>query len=147
MAAALKSRAAAPRSSSGSERYWAPCLAVALLATFLFYVALNDLVHESAARAPALPSAVMPAHVEATGAATRASEEPAPPANTTFEAPVIAPVVVPAEPPAKAAPAFVEVQKCVMPEGDAVYSDGPCPEGASASTLRLPRNLHAAARP
>jgi len=39
------------------------------------------------------------------------------------------------------------VQKCVMPEGDAVYSDGPCPEGARASTLRLPRDLHAAARP
>jgi hypothetical protein len=154
MAAALKSRAAAPRSSSGSERYWAPCLGVALLAVSLFYVTLNDLVHESAARAPALPPAVMPAYVEATGATTRSSEEPAPPtphraplANSSFEAPVIAPVVAPAEPPAKAAPAFVEVQKCVMPEGDAAYSDGPCPEGASASTLRLPRNLHAAARP
>lgn len=152
MAAALKSQAAAPR--SGSERYWAPCLGVALLATSLFYVTLKDLVHESAARAPALPPAVMPAYVEAPGAATRPSAEPAPPtphralpANAAFEAPVIAPVVVPAEPPAKAAPAFVEVQKCVMPEGDAVYSDGPCPEGASASTLRLPRNLHAAARP
>ncbi len=91
----------------------------------------------------------MPAYVEAKGATTRTSEKPAPPtphraplANATFEAPVIAP----AEPTAKAAPAFVEVQKCVMPEGDAVYSDGPCPEGASASTLRLPRNLHAAAR-
>jgi len=146
MAAALKSRAAAPR--SGSERYWAPCLAVALLAVSLFYVTLNDLVHESAARAPALPPAVMPASVEAPGATTRASEEPvAPPANATSEAPAIAPVVAPAEPPAKAAPAFVEVQKCVMPEGDAVYSDGPCPEGARASTLRLPRDLHAAARP
>ncbi|RSZ41376.1 hypothetical protein [Variovorax beijingensis] len=148
MAAALKSRAAAPRSSSGSERYWAPCLGVALLAVSLFYVTLNDLVHESAARAPALPPAVMPASVEAPRATARASEEPvAPPANATSEAPAIAPVAAPAEPPAKAAPAFVEVQKCVMPEGDAVYSDGPCPEGASASTLRLPRNLHAAARP
>ncbi|MET3444158.1 hypothetical protein ABIC94_004967 [Variovorax paradoxus] len=131
---------------SGSERYWVPCLAVALLAVFLFYVTLKDLVHESAARAPALPPAVMPAHVEATvpGAATRPSEEPALPtphraplANATFQAPVIAP----AEP-----PAFVEVHKCVMPEGTAGYSDGPCPEGAHASTLRVPRNLHAAAR-
>jgi len=148
MAAALKSRAAAPRSSSGSERYWAPCLGVALLAVSLFYVTLEDLVHESAARAPALPPAVMPASVEVPGATTRASEEPvAPPANATSEAPAIASVVAPAEPPAKAAPAFVEVQKCVMPEGDAVYSDGPCPEGARASTLRLPRDLHAAARP
>lgn len=150
MAAALKSGAAAPRpsSGSGSERYWAPCLAVALLAMFLFYVALKDLVHESAARAPNLPIAVMPASVEATGAAARPSEEPAAPlANASSGAPVTAPVAAPAEPPAKAAPAFVEVQKCVMPEGDAVYSDGPCPEGTRASTLRLPRNPPAAARP
>jgi hypothetical protein len=153
MAAALTSRATVPRARFGSERYWAPCLAVALLAVSLFYVTLKDLVHESAARASALPPAVMPAYVEDKGAATRSSEEPAPPtphrappANATWEAPVIAPPVAPAEPTAKAAPAFVEVQKCVMPEGDAVYSDQPCPEGASASTLRLPRNLHAAAR-
>ncbi|BEP61116.1 hypothetical protein GmRootV213_16700 [Variovorax sp. V213] len=161
MAAARKSRAAAPRSSfgSGSERYWAPCLAVALLAVFLFYVALKDLVHESAARAPTLPPAVMPAHVEATvpagnRTATRSSEEPALPtphraplANATFETAVIAPLVVPTQPHAEAVPAFVEVHKCVTPEGDAAYSDGPCPEGARASTLRVPRNLQAAARP
>ena len=166
MAAARKSRAAAPQSgfgSAGSERYWAPCLGVALLAVFLFYVALKDLVHESAARAPTLPPAVMPAHVEAAvpagngalpGAATRSSEEPALPAphraplaNATSETAVGAPLVVPAEPRAEATPAFVEVHKCVMPEGDAAYSDGPCPEGANASTLRVPRNLRAAARP
>jgi hypothetical protein len=144
---------AVPPSRFGPQRYWAPCLAVALVAVSLFYVTLKDLVHESAARVPTLPPAVMSAHVDAKGATTRSSEEPAPPtphraplANATFEAPVIAPAVAPTEQPAKAAPAFVEVQKCVMPEGDAAYSDGPCPEGASASTLRLPRNLHAAAR-
>jgi len=101
--------------------------------------------------------AVMPAYVEAKGAAARSLDEPvvatpyrAPLASTTFKAPVIAPViapvVAPAEAPAKAVPAFVEVQKCVMPEGDAIYSDGHCPEGARASTLRLPRNVRAAAR-
>ena len=157
MAATLNPGTGAPQSSSsifGSQRYWAPCLAVALVAMSLFYVALKDLVDESAARAPALPPAVMPAYVEAKGVPTRSSEESAVPttphraplASSTFETPVTAPVVAPAESPAKAVPAFVEVQKCVMPEGDAVYSDGPCPEGASASTLRLPRNLHAAAR-
>jgi len=164
MAAALRSRATSPRTGSGfaSERYWAPCLAVALLAVFLFYVTLKGLVHESTARAPALPPAVMSAHVEATvpadnralpGAATRSSEEPAlptlyrgPMANANFETPASAPSVAPAEPPAKPAPAFVEVHKCVMPEGDAGYSDGPCPEGAHASTLRVPRNVHTAAR-
>ncbi|MCR6475145.1 hypothetical protein NU688_03160 [Variovorax sp. ZS18.2.2] len=140
---------AAP-SRAGSERYWAPCMAVALVAVSLFYVTLKDLVHESAARAPAPPPAVMPAYVEATESAgrlalpdsvTRSSVEPAmpvfhraSPANANFDAPVE---------PAKAAPAVTEVSKCVMPEGEAIYSDGPCPEGASASTLRLPRNQHA----
>ena len=140
---------------AASGRYWAPCLAVALLAVFLFYVALKSLVNENAARAPTLPPAVMPANVETPvpGTATRSSEEPASPppraplANATLEAPVIAPAVAAAEPPAKAAPVFVEVHKCVMPEGDAGYSDRPCPEGARASTLRFPRNLHAAATP
>jgi len=151
MAAALNSGVGAPRSGSslfGAPRYWAPCLAVALVAVSLFYVTLKDLVHESAARAPASAPTVMPAYVETKGAATRPPEEPArstpyrmPLASASFEAPVAA------EPPAKAVPAFVEVQKCVMPEGDAIYSDGPCPEGASASTLKLPRNLHAAASP
>jgi hypothetical protein len=151
MAAALNSRATAPQSRFGSERYWAPCLAVALVAVSLFYVTLKDLVHESAARASALPSAVMPAYVEATESAgrlalpdvvTRSSVKPAIP---VFDrAPLAnANVETPAEP--KAAPAVTEVHKCVMPEGDAIYSDGPCPEGSRASTLRLPRDLHASA--
>ena len=147
MAAALTSRTAS--SGTGSQRYWAPCLAVALLAMSLFYVTLKDLVHESAARAPTLPPAVMPAYIEATESAgrlalpdavMRSSVAPAMPVfhrtpltNANSEAL--------AEP--KAAPAVVEVNKCVMPEGDAVYSDGPCPEGSRASTLRLPRDLHA----
>jgi len=148
------------QADASSGRYWAPCLAIALVAVFLFYVALKGLVNESAARAPTLPPAVMPANVETPvpGTAMRSSEEPpsplpdrAPLANATLEAPAIAPVIAPAvaaaEPTAKAAPAFVEVHKCVMPEGDAGYSDRPCPEGAHASTLRFPRNLHAAATP
>jgi hypothetical protein len=145
---------------AASRKYWAPCLAIALVAVFLFYVALKGLVNESAARAPTLPPAVMPANVEppVPGTATRSSEEPAslpphraPLANATLEAPAIAPVIAPAvaavEPTAKATPAFVEVHKCVMPEGDAGYTDRPCPEGTHASTLRFPRNLHAAAMP
>ncbi|MDP9894521.1 hypothetical protein J2W32_003397 [Variovorax boronicumulans] len=147
----FEARDASP-SRAGSERYWAPCLAVALVAMSLFYVTLKDLVHESAARAPASPPAVMPAYVEATQSAgrlglpdsvKRSSVEPAmpvfhraAPANTNLEASVE---------PAKAAPAVTVVSKCVMPEGDAIYSDGPCPAGASASTLRLPRDLHASA--
>ena len=154
----FEARDASP-SRAGSERYWAPCLAVALVAMSLFYVTLKDLVHESAARAPAPPPAVMPAYVEATQSAgrlglpdsvKRSSVEPAMPVftpppvwrtNASFEAQASA------ETPDKAVPAVTEVRKCVMPEGDVIYSDGPCPEGARASTLRLPRDLHASANP
>lgn len=137
----------APR-GAGTPRYWAPCLAVALVAVALFYVTLKDLVQESAARGPALATAVMPAHVEPTrpsenrllqDAMARPSVEPRMPAARPAQ------VIVTAAPPARAVPAFVEVQKCVMPEGDAVYSDGPCPEGSNASTLRLPRDRQASA--
>ncbi|PIF78195.1 hypothetical protein CLU95_5378 [Variovorax sp. 54] len=144
MAAPLTSRAGAPR------RYWAPCLGVALVAMLLFYVTLKDLVHESAARAAALTTAVVPVEADKSpplhalpDAVTNASTKPATLTNTNFEAPVIAP----AAPAVKAVPAVVEVHKCVMPAGDAAYSDGPCPEGARASTLRLPRDLHASASP
>jgi len=145
MAAALTPRA---RPSAGDpRRYWAPCLGVALVAMSLFYVTLKDLVHESAVRAAALTTAVVPVEPDRSAAretfpdaATRASKEPATLTNTHFEPPVIAPA-------AKSVPAVVEVHKCVMPEGDAAYSDGPCPAGARATTLRLPRDLHASASP
>ncbi|MCY1246982.1 hypothetical protein D9M72_602630 [compost metagenome] len=111
----------------------------------LFYVTLKDLVQESAARAAALTTAVVPAEPDKSTAdralpdsMTHASTEPATLTNANFDAPVIAPA-------AKAVPAIVEVHKCVMPEGDAAYSDGPCPAGARATTLRLPRDLHASA--
>ncbi|WP_447776121.1 hypothetical protein [Variovorax boronicumulans] len=143
MAASLTSQA--HPSASDPRRYWAPCLGVALVAMSLFYVTLKDLVQESAARAALLTTAVVPAEPDKSTAdralpdsMTHASTEPATLTNANFDAPVIAPA-------AKAVPAIVEVHKCVMPEGDAAYSDGPCPEGARASTLRFPRDLHASA--
>ena len=149
MAAALNSRAAL--SDAGSQRDWAPCLAVALVAMSLFYVALKDLVHESAARAPSPPPAIMPAYVEATESAGRLALSDSVTSSSVRAMPVFhralpanANLVAPAET-VKAAPAVTEVHKCVMPEGDAIYSDGPCPEGARSSTLRLPRDLHASA--
>lgn len=137
-----------------AARYWMPCLGVALVAISLFYVTLKDLVHESAARVPAPPPAVMPAHVEA----ARPADPPAAPAvpvsvqppvrltNAGLEAPAALPAEMPTETPAKAVPAVTEVHKCVMPEGGAIYSDAPCPEGTHARTLRLPRELHASVR-
>ncbi|WP_431512423.1 hypothetical protein [Variovorax sp. DAIF25] len=131
-----------------APRYWAVGLGVALLAVFLFYLALSSLVHESAGRAPRLPPSIMPEQAKA-------------PAPAIDSAPAVQPVrasVVPSiarldttmasaeAATKKAAPAFIEVQKCVMPEGDAVYSDAPCPPDAQASTLRLPSHPNAAAR-
>jgi len=149
MAASLTSRARPP--AGDPRRYWGPCLGVALVAMSLFYATLKDLVNESAARAALLTTAVVPAQPEPERSAGRettlpdampsASPAPVTLTNTNFEAPVIAP----AAPAAKAAPALAEVHKCVMPEGNAAYSDGPCPAGAHETTLRLPRAVHATA--
>lgn len=142
--------------ASDAKRFWAPCLAVALVAMSLFYVTLKDLVKESEARAATLVStATMPVYVESNKdfnlALPEAVSRPSTPAtyrgtmaNANFESQE---AMAASEHRSKARPAFVEVNKCVMPEGDAVYSDGPCPEGASASTLKLPRarDLHASA--
>ncbi len=131
-----------------APRYWALGLGVALLAVFLFYLALSSLVHESAGRAPRLPPSIMPEHATAPG--------PAPESAARVEsvhasaAPSIARLdtaMASAEASTqKTTPAFIEIQKCVMPEGDAVYSDAPCPPDSQASTLRLPSHPNAAAR-
>ncbi|WP_395318478.1 hypothetical protein [Variovorax sp. UC74_104] len=143
MAAALIGRASRRALEVGdSRRYWAPCIAVALVAMFLFYVTLTDLVKESAARAAA-QVAVMPAVVQAPLRTSTPAPEPA-----GVEAPVRMAAVVPAarrieqpQPaelsPVVAQPVRLEVTKCVTPSGEAEYSDGPCSEGARATTLRL----------
>jgi len=143
MAAALNGRVGGRAPEVGdSRRYWAPCIAVALVAMFLFYVTLTDLVKESAARAAA-QVAVMPAVVQAPLRTSTPAPEPA-----GVEAPVRMAAVVPAarrieqpQPaelsPVVAKPVRLEVTKCVTPSGEAEYSDGPCSEGARATTLRL----------
>lgn len=135
MAASLNPGA---RSVAGPERYWAPCLAVALLAMFLFYVTLQDLVRESAARAP-VPVAVMPARVEVrpppdmAEGARQAPVQPARPVRTY----ALAAADAPQQPAGMKRVKTVEVSKCLTPSGEAEYSDGPCPEGAQATKLRL----------
>jgi hypothetical protein len=147
VAAALRHRTAgAGPAVAGPERFWAPCLAVALLAMFLFYVTLQGLVKESAARAAVQPVAAarsLPSPVE-----SFERIEPLPAVMPVRAAVAMAPAVPRAEAvPVKAAPAVVEVTKCLSPSGEASetsYSDGPCPEGSRASTLRLPRNMNVA---
>ncbi|WP_440533077.1 DUF4124 domain-containing protein [Variovorax sp. YR566] len=136
MAAALSGR---PETGLGSQRYWAPCLALALLAVFLFYVALTDLLRERAARAP-VQAVVVPAVVRQPPATARSGD--ALPASSAA-LPVRA-SALPASPstpsdvlPVAAAPARSTVTKCVTPSGTAEYSDGPCTEGSQVSTLHL----------
>ncbi|MBN8754555.1 MULTISPECIES: hypothetical protein [unclassified Variovorax] len=134
MAASLNRRAG---SVAGPERYWAPCAAVALLAMFLFYVTLQHLVRESAARAP-LSVGVMPAHIEMQTPpamderALKAPSQPMPPGRTYSPALVSAQQV-----PVARTVRPLEVNKCVTASGESEYSDGPCPVGAQATRLRL----------
>lgn len=131
-----------------APRYWAVGLGVALLAVFLFYLALSSLVRESAGRAPRLPPSIMPEHVKAPRS-TIDNNNPVESVRASVAPPIARMDTAMASAEAatkKAAPAFIEVQKCVMPEGDAVYSDAPCPPDAQASTLRLPSQPNAAAR-
>jgi len=143
MAAALTGSARGRAPEAGDfRRYWAPCIAVALVAMFLFYVTLTDLVKESASRAAA-QVAVMPAVVQAPRRTSTQAPEAA-----GIDAPVRMAAVVPAarrversQPaelsPVVAKPVRLEVTKCVTPSGEAEYSDGPCSEGARSTTLRL----------
>jgi hypothetical protein len=128
-----------PETGLGSQRYWAPCLALALLAVFLFYVALTDLLRERAARAP-VQAAVIPAVVGPPLATARSSD--ALPASTA--ALPVRVSTLPAAPstasdvlPVAATPVRFAVTKCVTPSGTAEYSDGPCAEGSQVSTLHL----------
>jgi len=41
-------------------------------------------------------------------------------------------------------PDTFEVTKCLTPSGKAAYSDGPCPEGSRATTVRLRRDVNMA---
>jgi len=131
MAASLTPRA---RPVAGPERFWAPCLAVALLAMFLFYVALQDLVRESAARAP-VPVAVMPAQVAVRPPPVMAGRAPEAPRPVRIYALAVADA--PQQPVVAKTVKTVEVSKCVTLSGESEYSDGPCPEGARATKLRL----------
>lgn len=147
MAAPLSSRAAPAAAVAPDRRYWPLCLAVALLAMFLFYVTLQGLVRESAAHAAVQFNQAVAAGGQAPAETAMPRFEPIAPAMQVPAAAVAAqtlppPAVVHAK---AAAPAVVEVTKCFTPSGEAAYSDGPCPEGSQATTLRLPRDMNVAA--
>ncbi|MFM9923865.1 hypothetical protein VLK31_12810 [Variovorax sp. H27-G14] len=128
--------------SAGPARYWPLCLAVALVAMFAFYVTLQGLVRESAARAPAQAS-VTPASVQpplSSESEDRAVREVAtrPVAVAALPAAAFVPLQrTRVDSPRMATPVRLDVTKCITPSGEAEYSDGPCSEGARVTTLHL----------
>ena len=150
MAAPLRSRAVPAAAATPDRRYWPLCLAVALLAMFMFYVTLQGLVRESAAHAAMQFDQAVAAARQAPVAPDMPRFEPIAPAIQVPAAAVAAVAAETLPPPAvvhamAAAPAVVEVTKCFTPGGEAAYSDGPCPEGSQATKLRLPRDMNVAA--
>ena len=106
------------------ERHWALWLAMAVVLVFLLYCGAEWLLStQRAAGKPDGSSALQP---------------PSPPAvEETTPAP-------PATAPSAVAPDTFEVTKCLTPSGKAAYSDGPCPEGSRATTVRLRRDMNLA---
>ena len=102
------------------DRHWALWLALAALLVFLLYQGAEWLLTQ---RAP-------------------------PPARNSpaVQSPPIdrAPPAPPPASPGRAAPDTFEVTKCLSPSGKAAYSDGPCPPGSRATTVRLRRDVNIA---
>lgn len=103
------------------DRHWALWLALAALLVFLLFRGAEWLL---AQRASSQPAQQRPA---------------APPAPIGRAAPV-----PPSPSPAPAPPDTFEVTKCLTPSGKAAYSDGPCPPGSRATTVRLRRDVNIA---
>jgi cytoskeletal protein RodZ len=107
------------------ERHWVLWLALSVLLVFLLYRGAEWLLTQRSPRPqqpPAVQSPVVPP------LATGRSTAPAPSST----------------PPGAAAPDTFEVTKCLTPSGKAAYSDGPCPEGSRATTVRLRRDVNLA---
>ncbi|QNK70316.1 hypothetical protein [Variovorax sp. PAMC26660] len=108
------------------ERHWALWLALAVLAVYLFYLGAEWLLaQQRAARLPTEPVAA-PSRV-------------APPVQETRPAPA-----PPVTSPGVTGLDTFDVTKCLTPSGKAAYSDGPCPEGSRATTVRLRRDVNIA---
>ncbi|WP_432731685.1 hypothetical protein [Variovorax sp. W6] len=107
------------------ERRLALWLVVAVLVVFVFYLAAEWLLTQRTGRPATMPSPT------------------APPSASIRPAPSVPPSP-PASQPNATAPDTFEVTKCLMPSGKAAYSDGPCPEGSRATTVRLRRDVNIA---
>lgn len=102
------------------DRHWALWLALAALLVFLLYRGAEWLLAQRASPPARHSPAVQSPPID------RAPPAP-PPAS-----------------PGRAAPDTFEVTKCLSPSGKAAYSDGPCPPGSRATTVRLRRDVNIA---
>ncbi|WP_431126206.1 hypothetical protein [Variovorax paradoxus] len=109
------------------ERHWLMWAGLSALLMFGVYCGAEWLLAQRAALRPKAPSALPSLPV---------------PSATTGRVPSPPPSAV--QPDRSAAPGTVEVAKCVSASGKATYSDGPCPAGSVASTVRLRRDLNLA---
>jgi len=100
------------------DRHLALWLALAALLVFLLYRGAEWLLAQ-----------------RASPPARQSPEVQSPPIGRT--APVPPPVS-----PGPTAPDTFEVTKCLTPSGKAAYSDGPCPPGSRATTVRLRRDVN-----
>lgn len=108
------------------ERHWVLWLALAVLTVFVLYRGAEWLLaQQQAARKPEVSTAV-PSRTD-------------PPSTTVRTAPS-----PPDVSPGVATPDTFEVTKCLTSSGKAAYSDGPCPEGSRATTVRLRRDVNLA---
>ncbi|WP_198085312.1 hypothetical protein [Variovorax sp. E3] len=109
------------------ERHWLLWLALAVLTVYLFYLGAEWLLGQQRAARPSDAPMAAP------------SSRGAPPAQVARPAPSPLPTS-----PDATGPDTFEVTKCLTPSGKAAYSDGPCPEGSRATTVRLRRDVNIA---
>lgn len=102
------------------DSHWALWLALAALLVFLLYRGAEWLLMQRASEPAQQPPASQPAPIGRTA--------PVPPSTS----------------PGLATPDTFEVTKCLTPSGKATYSDGPCPQGSRATTVRLRRDVNIA---
>ena len=108
------------------DRHWALWLALAVLAVYLFYMGAEWLLAQQ--RAPKQSVGPMAAQPRIAPPPRQARPAPSPPVAS----------------PGATGPDTFEVTKCLTPSGKAAYSDGPCPEGSRATTVRLRRDVNIA---
>lgn len=108
------------------DRRWALWLALAVLAVYLFYMGAEWLLAQQ--RAPKQSTGPMAAQPRIAPPPQQARPAPSPPVAS----------------PGATGPDTFEVTKCLTPSGKAAYSDGPCPEGSRATTVRLRRDVNIA---